>query len=177
MGLIDVTIPVLQRGIHYLTSPYGMRRLNGVTKMHNGVDLVSYYNGSTTIDYVVAYADGTVTYNGFDGERGYYVIINHGSFETIYQHLRYSSILQVGMTVKAGYVVGLMGATGNATGAHLHFGVRVDGKWVDPMPYLVKEPTNDSWKWAVENGIVSEDTDPIANPTNEEVVSMLYKLP
>lgn len=176
MGLIEVRNPVLQRGIHYMTSPYGMRTLNGVTKMHNGVDLVSYYGNATTIDYVVAYADGTVTFNGFDGERGFYVILNHGTFETIYQHLRYSSILQVGMNVKRGWVVGLMGATGNATGAHLHFGVKKDGAWVDPMPYLEADE-NTSWDWAVENGIVLPNTDKKANPTNEEVVSMLYMLP
>ena len=177
MGLIDVKNRVLERGIHYLTSGYGERTLNGKKEFHYGVDLVSYYNGATTIDYVVSYADGVVTYNGFNGDRGYCVTINHGDFETIYQHLRYQSILPVGMQVKAGWVVGLMGATGYSVGgAHLHFGVYKDGEWIDPMPYLMEEDEN-SWDWAVKNGIVLPYADKKAIPTNEEVVSMLYMMP
>lgn len=172
--LITVAVPVLQRGIHYMTSPYGMRTLNGQTKMHNGVDLVSYLDGATTIDYIVAYADGIVTANGFDGARGYYLMIDHGTFRTIYQHMRYASILMVGQPVQKGWVVGLMGNTGNSTGAHLHFGVEVDGKWVDPMPYLEAAPS-ESWAWAVQSGLVAPESDPTTPATLGDVAEMLYK--
>lgn len=174
--LIEVKNKVLARGIHYMTSPYGMRTIDGVTKMHNGVDLVSYENGHTTVDYVCAYDNGVVTQNGYTDEIGYYVTINHGSFESRYQHLRYSSILYVGEQVLKGWIVGLMGATGHATGAHLHFGIRKDGQWVDPMPYL-EEDQDDSWAWAISNGIILPSADRKAIPTNEDVVSMLYMCP
>lgn len=175
--LIEVATPVLQRGIHYLTSPFGMRTIDGVTKMHNGVDLVSYYDNQTTIDYVVCFADGVVTYNGYNGDRGYCITINHGDFETIYQHLRYISILNVGMKVKKGWVVGLMGSTGKSTAAHIHFGVYKNGEWVDPMPYLMAEPTSSAWDWAKKNGIVGDETDPTAKTEFLDVVNMLYACP
>ena len=173
--LIYVNVPVLQRGIHYMTSPYGPRTLNGKQEFHYGVDLVSYLNGSTTIDYIVAYADGVVTANSSSSERGYYVMIDHGTFRTIYQHMRYASILQVGMEVKKGWVVGLMGNTGKSTGAHLHFGVEVDGSWVDPMPYLMAEP-DDAWEWAMSVGIVRSGEDPNQTATLGRVTEMLYEL-
>lgn len=173
--LIEVKNKVLARGIHYMTSPYGMRTLNGVTKMHNGVDLVSFENGQTTIDYVCAYDDGIVTQKGFDDEIGYYVTINHGSFESRYQHLRYTSILYVGEQVFKGWIVGLMGSTGVSTGAHLDFRIRKDGQWVDPMPYL-EEDNDNSWEWAISNGIILPYTDKEATPTNADVVSMLYMM-
>lgn len=171
--LIEVAAPVLQRRIHYLTSPYGPRVLNGKESFHYGVDLVSFLDGSTTIDYIVAYADGIVTANRYDDERGYYVTIDHGSFRTIYQHMRYASILQVGQPVKRGWCVGLMGNTGASTGAHLHFGVETGGKWVDPMPYLMAEP-DDAWDWAVRTGIVAPNADRNQIASLGDVAQMLF---
>ena len=173
--LINVTVPVLQRGIHYMTSPFGMRTLNGKKEFHYGIDLVSYLDGCTTIDYIIAYADGTVIANRYDDERGYYITIDHGSFRTWYQHMRYASILQVGQPVKKGWVVGLMGNTGKSTGAHLHFGVEKDGSWVDPMPYLTAEP-EDAWEWAIQSGLVQSGDDPNRNATLGDVTWMFYTL-
>lgn len=67
---------------------------------------------------------------------GMYVQLDHGG-GTIsgYSHLSRIDVKQ-GQRVKAGDVIGLAGATGNAKGAHLHFGVKASGKWVDPLAWI-----------------------------------------
>ena len=152
MPLIDVTVPVLLSGIHYMTSPYGMRTLNGVTKMHNGVDLVSHNGKTTTTDYIIAYAAGSVSAVGYNSAMGYYVRINHGDYETHYQHLAAPADFNVGDIIEKGQTLAYMGATGNAIGAHIHFGVLVAGEWTDPMPFLQRTVEYaDVFEWAKDN--------------------------
>lgn len=138
---------VLKNGVHVMTSPYGMRTLNGVKKKHNGVDLVSNSKADGTgynkADYITAYDGGTVTAilntcSGSYPATGNYVKIQHaGGVASVYYHLKKDSVtVKKGESVTKGQVLGYMGSTGNSTGAHLHFGVSVNGKWVDPMPYL-----------------------------------------
>jgi hypothetical protein len=55
--------------------------------------------------------------------------------------MREMAYVKKGETVKTGDKIGYMGKTGTATGAHLHFGIQCDGKWIDPKPYLDKEYT------------------------------------
>lgn len=135
---INVKNSVLKNGIHMRTSPFGMR--NG--KMHNGVDLI----GNGTTDYIVAFADGTVksmlnTCSGKIPSQGNYVTIDHGNgIQTVYYHMKKGTVkVNVGQKVKRGDVLGYMGNTGNSFGAHLHFGIKINGTWVDPEPYLLGE--------------------------------------
>lgn len=131
--------PVLQSGEHQVTSKFGMRTITikGKTsiKQHNGIDLV---RTGAKLDYITAFADGKVTISKFSSSAGEYVQIDHGDgVKTRYLHLKKGSrTVKVGQTVKKGQVLGYMGATGNVTGAHLHFDIAIDGKYVDPAPYL-----------------------------------------
>lgn len=138
--LINTHRKVLEGGGHVLTSPFGTRTLNGTTKTHQGVDLVGE---GYTLDYVVAYDDGTVTAalntcSGTTPATGNYVKVKHKSGAvSIYMHMARGSVtVKVGDKVQRGQRLGFMGNTGRSTGAHLHFGLQVGGKYVDPLPYL-----------------------------------------
>lgn len=126
---------------YLITSPFGMRTLRGVTKMHNGIDLVAKTkDGSGAVDAIMAHTGGTVTASGYDASAGYLLKVQTApNVAMVYYHLREQSKFKVGDTVKTGEVIGFMGATGNVTGAHLHFGIQVTGAWVDPAPYLDKD--------------------------------------
>lgn len=134
--------PVLACGEHKVTSKFGNRTItiNGKksTGMHNGIDLVALKNGKSATDYIIAFDDGKVVTSKYSSSAGEYVKIDHGSgVYTRYLHLKSGSrTVQVGDTVKKGQVLGYMGATGNVTGAHLHFDINVGGEYVDPAPYL-----------------------------------------
>lgn len=127
--------PVLQKGKHKVTSPFGMRTIFGKRSMHNGIDLVG---AGATLDYIIAFADGIVKISKNSSTAGEYVELDHGNGNyTRYLHMKKGSrTVKVGQAVKKGQVLGYMGATGNVTGAHLHFDIKVGGKFVDPAPYL-----------------------------------------
>ncbi|MBQ7288759.1 MAG: peptidoglycan DD-metalloendopeptidase family protein [Clostridia bacterium] len=139
---LNCKVPVLSKGQHIMTSDYGMRTLtvNGKTqtKLHKGVDLVG---GGHTLDYVIAFADGTVKAAKYQSSMGYYVQIDHGNgYVTRYMHMKKGSLtVKAGQAVKKGQVLGYMGATGNVTGAHLHFDICINGEYIDPKPYLKGE--------------------------------------
>lgn len=132
---MEYKIPVLKKGKHKVTSPFGMRTIWGKKKMHYGIDLVG--EGST-LDYIIAFADGVVVASTSSASMGQYVRIDHGNGNyTRYLHLKKGSrTVKVGDKVSKGQVLGYMGATGNVTGAHLHFDISVNGAYVDPAPYL-----------------------------------------
>lgn len=138
--LINTKRNVLEGGGHVMTSPFGTRTLNGTTKQHNGIDLVGK---GYTLDHVVAYDDGAVlaalnTCSGATPTTGNYVKLKHKSGAvSIYMHMARGSVtVKAGDQVKRGQRLGFMGNTGRSTGAHLHFGLQVGGKYVDPLPYL-----------------------------------------
>ncbi len=135
--------PVLRKGGHKVTSPFGMRTIWGKKQMHNGIDLVGE---GATLDYIIAFADGVVKISKYSLTAGEYVRLYHGNGNyTRYLHMKKGSrTVKAGDKVLKGQVLGYMGATGNVTGAHLHFDVNVNGKYVDPEPYLegVKEFDN-----------------------------------
>lgn len=85
---------------------------------------------------VYASASGTVVASGWGGWYGYRVIINHGGgYQTLYAHCS-QLYVSVGQTVEQGQTIGAIGRTGNTTGPHLHFEVRINGTPVNPTPYL-----------------------------------------
>ena len=110
-----------------LSYPYGL--ING--KAHNGIDILAGQGAD-----VLAAADGTVTEVEYDRERGSYLVLEHGNgLSTVYAHCL-SVGVKTGDTVKAGETVAAVGATGMATGPHLHFEVRQDGKAQNPVAYF-----------------------------------------
>lgn len=126
---------------YLITSPFGMRTLRGQTRMHNGIDLVAKTTGgSGAVDKVMAHTGGKITASGYDPSAGYLVKIQTApNVAMVYYHLREQSKFKVGDTVKTGEVIGYMGATGNVTGAHLHFGIQVNGGYIDPAPWLDRD--------------------------------------
>ena len=123
----------------YVSSSFKMRTLNGVTKQHNGIDICRWAgtHGAT----IVAVKDGTVEVaykSGNNGGYGLYVVINHGNgVKTYYAHLS-ATLVNVGDYVTQGTTIGRAGNTGYSFGAHLHFGLMINGGWVNPMNYLSK---------------------------------------
>ena len=114
------------------------------TRAHTGIDLVCISKGSPKI---CAVASGKVVVDKpLLTSYGNYVVIEHKAddgrtFYTLYGHLKHGSIaVAEGTEVKVGQVLGIMGSTGNSTGAHLHFEVRLDNNssssTVDPYSYL-----------------------------------------
>ena len=117
-----------------ITSPFGMR-VNPVThvfRLHAGIDI-----GVPTGTTVAAAAEGRVIVAGWDdGGCGNMIVLDHGGhLATQYCHLS-QIFVGVGQDVQRGQAIAASGSTGNSTGPHLHFGVRVNGRAVDPMGYL-----------------------------------------
>jgi murein DD-endopeptidase MepM/ murein hydrolase activator NlpD len=104
----------------------------GYPHFHTGVDLVAPFGTP-----VLAADDGVVALVGSSSSGyGNYVVIAHsGGLDTLYGHLA-TSLVKVGQQVTQGQPVGLEGSTGNSTGAHVHFELRINQKPVDPTPYL-----------------------------------------
>ena len=117
-----------------ITSPFGMRNnpVTHVFRLHAGID-IAVATGTT----VAAAAEGRVIVAGWDdGGCGNMIVLDHGSrLATQYCHLS-QIFVGVGQDVQRGQAIAASGSTGNSTGPHLHFGVRVDGRPVDPMSYL-----------------------------------------
>ncbi|MHB8611909.1 MAG: murein hydrolase activator EnvC family protein [Candidatus Dormibacteraceae bacterium] len=103
---------------------------------HTGIDLVEPFGSP-----VYAADDGVVALVGSSSSGyGNYVVIAHsGGLDTLYGHLS-TAVVKVGQVVAQGQPVGLEGSSGNSTGAHLHFELRINQKPVDPAPYLPPGP-------------------------------------
>ena len=114
-----------------ITSRFGYRqvRVSG-RNFHTGIDI----DGETGDPIRAAHA-GTVTLSGWHGGYGNLVIVTNGDTEYYYGHASALKV-EVGDQVAAGDVIALVGSTGNSTGSHLHFEIRVDGQMIDPLPRL-----------------------------------------
>ena len=137
---------ILRHRIQSVSVPYGLpvQRLlvnsgfgprkdpaNGQPSFHYGIDLASNSGGS-----VYSTAPGIVNRAGPSGRYGVLIEINHGDgYQTRYAHLA-SPLVSPGEIVNRGQKIGLAGNTGYSTGVHLHYEVLVDGKAVDPYPYV-----------------------------------------
>lgn len=116
-----------------VSSPYGTRvhPIFGTPKMHNGIDLKANYED------VHAVLDGIITEAGWDSKGGgnYIKIKHYNRFETSYLHLS-EIYYKVGEKVRAGFIIGKSGNTGNSTGPHLHFAVKEFGQSINPYHFL-----------------------------------------
>lgn len=120
----------------HISSPFDMRRRHPVLKRivpHQGVD---YAASSGTP--IWAAADGVVSFAGYKGANGNLISLRHGNgYETFYAHLsRISRGIKRGVTVKQRQLIGAVGTTGRSTGPHLHFALKRNGRFIDPMTQL-----------------------------------------
>jgi murein DD-endopeptidase MepM/ murein hydrolase activator NlpD len=124
----------------YLSSGFGVR-ISPFSKSNEvGDGLLGYHTGldiSNSLDTPIqATADGTVEESGWLDRYGNGVVVRHTpELETLYAHMDRVAV-KVGQQVSRGDILGYMGRTGNATGVHLHYEVRIAGHPVNPTPYL-----------------------------------------
>ncbi len=117
-----------------ITSNFGIREhpIQGVVKQHTGLDI----GGAATGTPIVAALDGVVTHAGWLGGYGNCVMISHGNgVVTLYGHGN-KVLTQVGKQVKQGETIMELGSTGNSTGPHCHFEVRINGNYTNPLNYV-----------------------------------------
>lgn len=116
------------------TSSFGVRNdpFGRGAAMHAGIDLAGPHGTP-----IYATADGTVTDAGFNnGGYGNLIKLDHGrGIETRYGHLSAITV-RAGERIKRGQLIGRMGSTGRSTGSHLHYEVRIDGRAVNPIPFM-----------------------------------------
>jgi murein DD-endopeptidase MepM/ murein hydrolase activator NlpD len=116
------------------TSGYGVRSdpFRGSAAMHAGIDLAGPIGTP-----IYATADGVVGRSEWNaGGYGNLVELNHGQgIQTRYGHMS-QRLVQAGQRVHRGQLIGLMGSTGRSTGSHLHYEVRIDGRAVNPIPFM-----------------------------------------
>ena len=127
-GIKIATLPVTGT----ISSRYGVSSKIRVST-HTGLDIAA-----ATGTPIKVVADGTVTFAAYNGSYGYLVKVDHGNgVETWYGHTS-KMLVKAGQEVKSGDTIALVGSTGNSTGPHLHFEVRINGEHVNPQKYLYK---------------------------------------
>jgi len=134
-GAVNSTTPSIWPSKGVITSPFGSRVdpvTGAIGAFHEGIDIADDYGSQ-----IVATAAGVVTFAGYtSGGYGNLVEIDHGNgFVTRYGH-NSAVLVTVGMSVKQGQTIALMGSTGKSTGAHVHYEVRLNNTPVDPMIFL-----------------------------------------
>lgn len=120
-------------GYTRITSSFGMRThpITGIYKLHTGVDISAPMGAS-----FIAANDGVVVKSEMNTAYGNMIMINHGGgVSTLYAHGS-ERLVEVGQEVKRGDEVLKVGSTGYSTGPHAHFEVRINGQYVDPIPYI-----------------------------------------
>lgn len=136
-GSVTAIVDWLPPAVGPVKSPFGKRiaPTAGASENHMGVDI-----GAKLGDNVFAPAKGKVIECAQDSLNGKYIRIHHGKINgndivTSYAHLS-EILVTVGQEVFTGKVIGKVGSTGISTGAHLHFSVRENGKFVNPSKYI-----------------------------------------
>jgi murein DD-endopeptidase MepM/ murein hydrolase activator NlpD len=132
-----------------VSSPFGRREdpFHGQPRFHTGVDVSAPFG--TRVSSV---ADGTVLFSGWQGGYGNHVVVDHGNgVRTHYSHMR-RRFVKSGQMVGPGDTIGTVGASGRATGPHLHFAVsNEEGAYVDPLEVLER-------KWGLTPEMASSET-------------------
>ncbi len=120
----------------YMSSPWGWRNdpFTGKRTFHWGIDIATHYGNP-----VIATADGIVIKRTNDKIGGNTIQVSHrGGYTTVYCHLS-KFLVKTGQKVKRGDTIGLIGKTGKALAPHLHYGVKLNGKNINPWYYILEE--------------------------------------
>jgi murein DD-endopeptidase MepM/ murein hydrolase activator NlpD len=123
----------------WLTGTFGGRSdpFSGEPAFHQGIDIATDKGQP-----VFATADGTVDAAAPNGDYGNLVVLKHDfGLTTRYGHMSAFNV-KPGQTVKRGDVIGYVGATGHATGTHVHYEILVNGKLINPLQLLTQPPAN-----------------------------------
>ena len=121
-------------GYSYITSGFGWRTLYGRPNYHTGIDIAG--SGIYGSPVIASNTGRVVRVRYYTTGYGYHVMIDHGSNNwTVYAHLSAISVNE-GDWVAQGQTVGFVGSTGNSTGPHLHFEIRIDGTAQNPLNYV-----------------------------------------
>ena len=139
-------------GYTTISSYFGKRKspTSGASSSHSGIDIPAPEGTK-----FIAVADGEITFRQFLGAGGYTITLSFGNFKVSYCHCSPNFIVQVGDTVKQGQVIGHVGpkyvygvkgnqysdssgrpTNGATTGCHLHLGIRIDGKYQNPLDFF-----------------------------------------
>lgn len=149
----------------FLSSPVSYSRISSGFSPARFHPILQYTRAHRGVDYsapsgtpVSAIAAGTVILSGWSGEAGIAVRIKHsGGVESEYYHLsRIADGISMGKRVEQGQLVGFVGSTGLSTGPHLHFGIKINGTHVDPLPVLARasgEPLPENEKIVFEKAV------------------------
>ncbi|WP_305951684.1 M23 family metallopeptidase [Emticicia oligotrophica] len=116
-----------------ITSFYGERihPVNGALDFHHAIDIAA-----KEFDEVFSTANGMIIESNYDKYLGEYIVIEHpNGYQTIYGHLSVRCV-DVGEIIYIGEKIGAVGKSGRATGFHLHYGIKKNGQYVNPLPYL-----------------------------------------
>jgi murein DD-endopeptidase MepM/ murein hydrolase activator NlpD len=136
-----------------MTSGFGGRRhpILGYVRMHTGVDWATAYGTP-----IFAAGNGTIEKIGWESGYGKYIRLKHNNgYETAYGHMSaFAKGMEVGKRVRQGQVIAFVGSTGESTGAHVHYEILVNGRFVDPM--RVKLPRGRALEGAMMAGFEKE---------------------
>lgn len=140
----EIAAPPLQTSADETKTRWGEAQPQGAPV--KGVLTQAYHARHYGLDFGIAVGtpirttmDGKVVYAGWNNEGyGNLVIVENGAYRTYYAHLSQIPVT-VGQSVQAGSVIGLSGNTGNSTGPHLHYEVRIDGKPIDPTSITLNQ--------------------------------------
>ncbi|MET3114879.1 murein DD-endopeptidase MepM/ murein hydrolase activator NlpD [Pedobacter sp. CG_S7] len=154
---IKTTSALIRRGFGYLYHP-----IDHVKKFHYAIDIPC-----ALAENVYSTASGIVSV-GFDRNGyGHYITIDHANgFETLYGHLS-AIVVKKGQYVKKGQIIGLAGATGKATGVHVHYAVRKDKIAINPYPFCYvssKQYLKERKIELMQKTLVAKKTDPVIKP-------------
>jgi murein DD-endopeptidase MepM/ murein hydrolase activator NlpD len=120
----------------WVSSNFGSRMhpMTGKKQFHRGVDIPGKSGAA-----VLAVADGVVKRSVRSGDFGWLVEIDHGDkYTTLYSHNK-SNLVSEGQTVVKGQAIAELGSTGRSTGPHVHFEVKREGRYINPVKYLYKK--------------------------------------
>lgn len=155
-----------------ISSGFSKRRLHPILKIyrpHPGVDYAAPIGTP-----VVALGDGRVIFKGWKNGYGRFVAIRHNNrYTTTYGHLsRYASKVRVGSSVEQGQVIGYVGASGLATGPHLDFRMKKNGRFVNPLkvrfPAARPVPTSYMSDFKRRVGYLEAKLDHLLSQTNQQ---------
>jgi murein DD-endopeptidase MepM/ murein hydrolase activator NlpD len=142
MNCIPAIRPLSGKDMKGISSGFGMRLhpLWGDIRMHTGIDL----NAKAGCP-IYATGNGTVEAVGWEGGYGNRVVINHGfGFKTLYGHCK-TMLVRVGQKVQRGQKIATVGMTGDASGNHVHYEVRVKNKFDNPARYFFMDLTPEEY--------------------------------